>query len=90
MFGSIAPRKRERPLPAGSRQHEAGYVLLVARLIARLILLVAPAVWLWGVILVIGGNAERGVTIGLPAAVVLLAFAWRRTGFWLPDGGGGP
>lgn len=41
-------------------------------------------------VLVLTGDAERGITIGVPAAFVLLAYAWRKAGFWLPDGGGGP
>ena len=40
-------------------------------------------------VLVLTGDAERGITIGVPAAFVLLAYAWRKAGFWLPDGGGG-
>lgn len=58
--------------------------------LARLVFLAALVTWAWGVVLVVTGDVERGFTIGLPAAVALLLFAWIKAGFWLPDGGGGP
>jgi hypothetical protein len=57
--------------------------------LARLVFVAALAMWAWGVVLVVTGDVERGITIGLPAAFVLLVYAWIRAG-WLPDGGGGP
>ncbi|MCP9489705.1 MAG: hypothetical protein MSC31_07485 [Solirubrobacteraceae bacterium MAG38_C4-C5] len=50
----------------------------------------ALAVWAWGVALIAAGDTERGLAIGVPAGFVLLAYGWIRSGFWLPDGGGGP
>ncbi len=67
-----------------------GYIPLSAHVLARLVFLAALIGWAGGVVLVLTGDAERGITIGVPAAVVLLAYAWRKAGFWLPDGGGGP
>ena len=58
--------------------------------LARLVFLAALATWAWSVVLVVTGDLERGITIGLPAAFVLLVSAWIKAGFWLPDGGGGP
>ena len=62
----------------------------VLTLLARLMFLAALIGWAAAVLLVLTGDAERGITIGVPAAFILLAYAWRKAGFWLPDGGGGP
>lgn len=58
--------------------------------LASLIFVAALVTWAWGALLVVNGDTDRGLTIGVPAAFVLLAYAWRKVGFWLPDGGGGP
>jgi hypothetical protein len=62
----------------------------VLTLLARLVFLAALISWAAAVLLVLTGDAERGITIGVPAAFIVLAYAWRKAGFWLPDGGGGP
>lgn len=50
---------------------------------------IALAAWLYGVVLIISGEYGAGAAFGVPAAFVLLGYAWRRGGFpWFPDGGG--
>ena len=58
--------------------------------LAWLLFLSALIAWVYGVSLIVSGDSEGGLAIGVPAAFVLLAYAWRRAGLWLPDGGGGP
>ena len=60
------------------------------RLLARIVFGVALVAWVYGVSLIVAGDTELGLAIGVPAGLVLLAYAWRRVGYWLPDGGGGP
>ena len=60
------------------------------RAVAWLVFLAALVAWIYGVSLIVTGDTARGLTIGVPAGTVLLVYAWKRVGFWLPDGGGGP
>lgn len=62
----------------------------MVRWVARLVFVAAVATWGWGVLLVLTGDTGRGLAVGVPAAFVLLAYAWRKGVLWLPDGGGGP
>jgi hypothetical protein len=62
----------------------------VRRLLAWLVFLAALGAWIYGVSLIVTGDTELGLAIGVPAGFVLLTYAWKRVGFWLPDGGGGP
>ena len=57
---------------------------------ARIVFLAALGTWIYAVWLLATGDGELGLAIGVPAGCVLLAYAWKRVGFWLPDGGGGP
>jgi hypothetical protein len=58
--------------------------------LARLVFVAALGVWIWGVTLIVSGDTERGLSIGVPAGFVLLVYGWIKSDFWLPDGGGGP
>ncbi len=60
------------------------------RPLMRAIFVAAVAAWITGVAFVLAGNRYLGAAIGVPAAFVLLYYAWRRGATWLPDGGGGP
>jgi hypothetical protein len=60
------------------------------RLLAWIVFLAALGTWIYGVSLIVTGDTERGLAVGVLAGFVLLVYAWKRVGFWLPDGGGGP
>jgi hypothetical protein len=66
------------------------YGLLTLLILA--IFIAAVAAWVYGVWSIIDGHTMRGLAIGVPAAWVILVFAWIKVGsaFWVPDGGGGP
>lgn len=51
--------------------------------------LAALGAWAYGVFLIVSGEYGTGAAFGVPAAFVLLGYAWAKGGFpWLPDGGG--
>jgi hypothetical protein len=51
--------------------------------------LIAFAAWVYGVALILSGDYGKGAAFGVPAAFVLLGYAWAKGGSgWLPDGGG--
>jgi hypothetical protein len=77
-------------VPARLYAETTGTTACVRTWLARFVFLTALAAWAWGVALIVTGDVQRGMTIGLPAAFVLLVYAWIKAGFWLPDGGGGP
>jgi len=62
----------------------------VKTVLAWLVFLAALGAWIYGVSLIVTGDTARGLTIGVPAGFVLLVYGWKKSEFWLPDGGGGP